>query len=197
MRCVSPRLGVVLFSTPLFGDSERPQAVSPGSTTVSQQLAGSCPAFSWGGVVEATGYELIIYRVAENGELQTVREVQLPRGATSWTPAASECPRSGSRYAWAVRSLEKRGAGQWSEALLFETAGAPTDADVRHAMQVLRQYRESQDREPASGISGPDQAAVAGDGERSTRSSEGKAGRLRLRERVGAVEPACSNCHVE
>ena len=141
-------VGVCLVSVPLLGDSERPSAVSPGSATVSRQLASSCPTFSWGGVTDASGYELVIYRVAENGELQTVREAKLPRGATSWTPSAAECPDSGSRFAWAVRALGKRGAGRpWSEALLFETAGPPTDDEVRQAMLVLRRYREAQSKE--------------------------------------------------
>ncbi len=137
-------VGVCLLSSPVSGDSERPQGVSPGSPTRSQQLGTSCPTFSWSGISEAAGYELVVYRVTTSGVLETEFQVEVPGDARGWTPPASQCPSPDSHYAWAVRALSRAGIGPWSEALLFETAGMPSEDEVRQALRVLRRYQEGQ-----------------------------------------------------
>jgi hypothetical protein len=110
--------------------------------TSSQRLATSCPTFSWSGVEGATGYELMVYRAGPDGELEQILRVEVQGDARGWTPSAAQCPDPGGRYAWAVRALGGRGDGEWSEVLLFETAGRPTEDEVRQALEVLRRYRE-------------------------------------------------------
>ncbi len=133
---------LLLAAAPLVGAPDRPQAVSPGTAVTPSRLADSCPTFSWSGVPGATSYELALYRVAGRGELETVFEVQVPGDARAWTPSASHCPASDASYAWAVRAIGEEGNGAWSEALLFDTAGTPSDDEVRRALRVLRRYTE-------------------------------------------------------
>jgi len=174
MPCVLLTAGAVcLLSSPVAGDSERAQAVSPGSPTASRPLSESCPTFSWGAVVDAGGYELVIYRVVANGELETTQQVEVPRGATSWTPSGAQCPGagpgsdSGARYAWAVRALSPAGAGPWSQALLFETPGRPTEDEVRQALRVLGRYQEaSLEGRPGKAVAHREAAAQVIDGAR-------------------------------
>jgi hypothetical protein len=57
--------------------------------------------------------------------------------------------------------------GLWSEALLFETAGTPSEDEVRQALTVLRRYREREGREQlASGkenlVTREEQSSVGG-----------------------------------
>jgi hypothetical protein len=137
-------LAVSLLSPPgLTGQtagSPPPQGISPGSAVAAERAGETCPTFSWSAVDRAAGYELVLYRVGDDGGLTTAREQRFPAGASSWTPPAAQCPEPGARHAWAVRALSGKGAGEWSEALLFETPGAPSADEVLRAMEVLRRY---------------------------------------------------------
>lgn len=123
-------------------EDARARAVSPGSPTTTERLATSCPAFSWTAVDGASGYELIVYRFAQDGTLAPTLETHVPDGAGSWTPSAAACPAPGARHAWAVRAITERDPGRWSELLLFETPGAPSDDEVRQALDTLRRYSQ-------------------------------------------------------
>lgn len=130
-------------------ETERPKPVSPGSLAVAEPVATSCPTFSWTSVEGSLGYKLVTYHLAVDGGLEPQVEVDLPAGASSWTPAAAQCPRVASttgksEYAWAVRALTDDGAGPWSELLLFTTPGAPTEDEVRQALAVLRRYQSTE-----------------------------------------------------
>jgi hypothetical protein len=146
----------------MVGQPRHPRAVSPGSPGTAERIAGSCPTFSWSGVEEATGYELVVYHVTEGRKLETEFVTEVAGDARAWTPPAARCPRSGERYAWAVRARLERGPSPWSQALLFETAGRPSDDEVRQALRVLRRYREVGDGEEAVAATGEplDQATV-------------------------------------
>jgi len=48
--------------------AEPPVTVSPGSASRLALVGGRCPTFSWGEVGGAKGYELVIYRVGDDGE---------------------------------------------------------------------------------------------------------------------------------
>ncbi len=119
-----------------------PRGVSPGQAHTATTLSNSCPTFSWSGIENAGGYDLILYRVAENGTLESSLQTQVPGGATSWSPAADQCPASDAQYAWAVRAKGAKGNGPWSEPLFFATAGMPSDDEVRQALAVLGRYRQ-------------------------------------------------------
>ncbi|MDX1645399.1 MAG: hypothetical protein R3244_13680, partial [Thermoanaerobaculia bacterium] len=133
---------LVLVAAPATGAPDRPEAVSPGTPLTPSRLADSCPTFSWSGVAGATAYELVLYRVADRGDLEPVFEIHVPGDARAWTPSAAHCPASGASYAWAVRAVVGESPGAWSEALLFETAGEPSDDEVRRALRVLRRYTQ-------------------------------------------------------
>jgi hypothetical protein len=156
-------LGTSVVSSPIVGQPRHPRAVSPGSPGTAEGIAGSCPTFSWSGVEAATGYELIVYRLTENRELETEFVIEVAGDARAWTPPAARCPRSGERYAWAVRARLERGPTPWSQALLFETAGRPSDDEVRQALGVLRRYRETVGEEGKGAPAGPplEQVTVA------------------------------------
>jgi hypothetical protein len=48
--------------------AEAPVAVSPGDATKTAVVESRCPTFSWGEVEGATSYELVAYRLGEDGE---------------------------------------------------------------------------------------------------------------------------------
>lgn len=151
-------LAVLCLVLPSMLAAQRPSGVSPGSATTAVRLAGSCPTFAWSGVAGAAGYELAIYRLRADGSLETALSKRIIGDARAWAPAADECPQSGQQYAWAVRALGEKDAGAWSELMLFETAGTPSDNEVRQAIEVLQRYRgslESSGRAPGGTTAAP------------------------------------------
>lgn len=145
-------------------EAPAPRGVSPGSAVVAEPLAGLCPTFSWSGVEQAAGYELVLYRVTDGDTLETVVQTQIAGDARGWTPSAAQCPTSGNQYAWAVRALGDAGAGAWSEPLLFKTPGTPTEDEVRQALATLRRYREGREGDVGEGPRLPSTPARRGDG---------------------------------
>ncbi len=132
------------------GIAERPTTwtvgVSPGSARAFTPVAEACPTFNWTQADEARGYELRVFRVEDLEREDALPElaVELPAGATGWTPPGDRCLAAGGKYAWSVRALgggEARGAdGPWSEALLFAVAAAPTAAELQRALEVVQRY---------------------------------------------------------
>jgi hypothetical protein len=121
--------------------SARAAGVSPGGSA-GFALSAACPTFSWTSIAGAEGYELRAYRLEARGELEPVSAlaVELPAGASSWTPPADGCLAPGERYAWSVRAQIAGGLTAWSEALLFEIAAAPTAAELQAALEVVQRY---------------------------------------------------------
>ena len=117
-----------------------PVAVSPGSPVTSEPLGGACVTFCWSGVDGAIGYELVLFEAEESGELETVFQTRVPGDARAWSPPSTLCPGADSRFAWAVRAVGDEGAGAWSEPLLFETGGEPSEHEVRVAVSTLQRY---------------------------------------------------------
>ncbi len=98
-----------------------PVGVSPGSLETFAPAAGACPTFSWTAASPAAGYALRVFRVGDNEAADAPAiAVELPAGASSWTPPGDACLTPAARYAWSVRALGEKGSGPWSEALLFE-----------------------------------------------------------------------------
>ncbi len=122
-------------------DAQTPIAVSPGAAGAAEALGTSCPTFSWSGVPGATGYELLLYRVGDNGSLGVALQRRVPGDARAWTPSASTCPEPGYQYAWVVRASAGEEAGAWSEPLLFDAPSSPTADEVRRALETLRRYQ--------------------------------------------------------
>ncbi len=110
-----------------------PVPVSPGAADEVLQVAGHCPTFSWTPVLGAAGHRVVAYRV-EEGEVEPVRlalSVDLPAGATSWTPPLRRCFDGGATYAWRVGAVRADGELDWSAPAWFEVASggplAPVD----------------------------------------------------------------------
>jgi hypothetical protein len=140
------RFGLLVANMVLAGAAalwagEAPVAVSPGDASKVTLVEGRCPTFSWGEVAGAKLFELVVYRVGENGE--TTRQVQrrsFPGSVESWTPSLESCLDRGVRYAWSVRAVGRQRAFGWSAPSLFEVAAGPTEAELEDALEVVRQY---------------------------------------------------------
>ena len=92
--------GVALAAASAWG-AEVPVAVSPGSDSELVRVEARCPTFSWGAVVGAQRYELVVYRVGDGGEeARAVLEQAISGAALSWTPSLGGCLERGGRYAW-------------------------------------------------------------------------------------------------
>jgi len=139
--------------------AEGPRAISPGSG-VGTLVAGACPTFSWGAVPDAESYELVTYEVQDGlgarvspADLRQLWRVTLPGSASSWTPPANECFAHGGSYAWAIRAMVGGKAGAWSEANLFTIEKAPSAAEVRKMMALMRHYLGERGGAAGSGVS--------------------------------------------
>ena len=168
-----------------------PVAVSPGSLVTSEPLGGACVTFSWSGVDGAIGYELVLFEAEESSELETVFQTRVPGDARAWSPPATLCPGTGSRFAWAVRAVGDEGAGAWSEPLLFETGGEPSEHEVRAAVSTLQRYLHlasrdrgetgvTQDGAPAGTAGEPDPDRVQASDRRRPHDGESSQNRQRL-----------------
>lgn len=150
--CLSPilMLGVAVSSEAATGSAKsRPASpISPGEIEQESEASGSCPTFSWSPASEASGTEIAVYELREEGgraEPLLLFSRRFPEGASSWSPARAECLQPGGRFAWIVRSASADGAeaGAWSEARRFTVAGAPGDDEVAAALEVLRRRFEA------------------------------------------------------
>ena len=132
--------------------AQSPLPVSPGDQARVGTVSEPCPTFLWTAAETAMTVELVVYEFptgSEPDELAPVLSVTLPGSAHGWTPSLEECLSRGRRYAWSVRSETASGLDEWSEASLFEIAGAPRIAEVEEALRVLRRYVGRTDRENA------------------------------------------------
>ena len=121
--------------------AEPPVAVSPGDASRLALTGDTCPAFSWGAVSGAEGYELVVYRLTEEGEeAPPVLRQTFTGTASSWTPSLDRCLERGGRYAWSVRSVGGKEASEWSALSLFEVASGASEAEFDQALALVRQY---------------------------------------------------------
>ena len=103
--------------------AERPVAVSPGDASRLALTGDTCPAFSCGAVSGAEGYELVVYRLTEEGEeAQPVLRQTFTGSASSGTPSLDRCLERSGQYAWSVRAIGKKGDTDWSTPSLFQVA---------------------------------------------------------------------------
>jgi hypothetical protein len=114
-----------------------PVAVSPGSVA-GGSIASGCPTLSWGPLAGAESYELVIYRVGEEGvEAEPVLSRHIPGAALGWTPSLDRCLGAGG-YAWSVRATTSGGLSEWAEPLFFEVALQPSAEELAAALELLR-----------------------------------------------------------
>jgi hypothetical protein len=122
-----------------------PVAVSPGRSDAIVPIASRCPTFSWSEVEGATGYELVVVRIGEEGEPgPPVLEHQLHGAVYSWTPSLDGCLERGVGYGWSVRAVGLEGATEWSEPALFGVAAGPSQAELEEALLLVRQHLEAE-----------------------------------------------------
>ena len=118
-----------------------PAAVSPGDGERVTPIGDVCPTFSWGAVAGATGYELVVYEVVDDGAAAApALRQEIPGSALSWTPALDRCLGRGGRFAWSVRAVDEAGVGGWSEERLFRVAGEAGLPEAAQALAVLGRF---------------------------------------------------------
>jgi hypothetical protein len=110
--------------------AQTPVLVSPGAESAAAVTEARCPTFSWGGVPDAPGYELAVFRLTDDPaeEPALVMRVTLPPDSRSFTPSVGQCLTRGQRYAWSVAARPGEGERAelgWAPAYVFEveTAG--------------------------------------------------------------------------
>ncbi|MFP3941050.1 MAG: tail fiber domain-containing protein [Thermoanaerobaculia bacterium] len=134
-----------------------PEPVSPAGA-----VGERCPTFSWSGVPGAPGYELVVYRVAEDVAEEPLLVARVPGGATAWTPGG-DCLEAGGSYAWTLRvvgeAADGAGAEDWSEPALFRVSAAPSPDELEEALATLRRYLAETRRSP------PEARATGGGGD--------------------------------
>jgi hypothetical protein len=102
-----------------------PSLVSPGVGAREARLATSCPTFSWTPVRAAKGYSLAIYALPDDRtralepDSELLLRIELPAGATSWTPGLDECLPGAGRYGWTVGARSAEAEPRWSPPGLF------------------------------------------------------------------------------
>lgn len=113
--------------------------------------ANRCPAFQWHGD-GAAAVEIEVYRLVDaHGTALDgpVLRTTIAAPATAWTASGAQCLGSGP-HAWSVRSLPD---GAWSDPLMFEVGGVPSDEELAAAIAVVEQYlaqRGAADTDPAA-----------------------------------------------
>ena len=135
---------ITLVSAAGAAASQTPVTVSPG-TAAGARIGDPCPTFSWGAVEEALSYELVVYRLLEDGEEpEPVLRQPVPGSASSWTPSIDRCLERGGRYAWSVRAAGEKTPPGWSAPALFQVAAAPDLREFEHALEVVQEYLSAQ-----------------------------------------------------
>ena len=68
-------------------------------------------------------HQLAVYDLGSegDGEPVLVERVELPAGATGWSPSADRCLEPGRHYAWSVRAVSDGISAEWSEIFTFRT----------------------------------------------------------------------------
>ena len=139
MRRIVVLAGILVLTSVAWAAAGVPSPVSPGGTEVSL-IGDRCPTFSWAGVEAARGYEVVVYRVAEDGGAVKVLSRSFEGAVDSWTPAMHECLTAGERYAWSVRALGRKAPSEWSAPALLRVASSPTEAQFLEALALVRSY---------------------------------------------------------
>lgn len=142
------RLALLLGAMcPLAAIAAVPLAPNPAGAAT----ANRCPTFQWHGD-GAAAVEIEVYRLA-GGDGASVEGLALRTSVagpvTRWSASGAQCLQAGP-HAWSVRSLPD---GAWSDPLVFEVGGVPSDEELEAAIAVIEQYlaqRGKADTDPGS-----------------------------------------------
>lgn len=143
MRCrVGPLVvGLIVGVCNAVWAAEPPTAVSPGNASKVAVVEGRCPTFTWSQVEGAKSYQLVVYRLGEEGEeAKPVLRETFAGSVGGWTPSLDRCLDRGGRYAWAVRAKDQKEASEWSSPSLFEVAAGASEAEFEEAVVMVRDY---------------------------------------------------------
>jgi hypothetical protein len=122
-----------------------PAAVSPGWVDVVVPVESRCPTFSWSAVEDATGYELVVYRIEERVEAgRAILYRHFKGSVSSWTPSLGDSLERGGQYAWAVRARGTSTASDWSQPSLFQVTAGPSQRELEEALAVVGQYLDEE-----------------------------------------------------
>ena len=144
--------------------------VSPGELDREVEAASACPSFSWSQEPGAQGYQLAVFRIADDEEPELLLDHVVEGSATAWQPAREACLEPGGRYAWTVRALgaadAAEGSADWAPARRFTVSAAPADEEVASALETLRRWTASRGEPAPAAVpsrpsaAGPDRAAI-------------------------------------
>ena len=130
----------LLIAPICWAANDAPVTVSPGTSTGSL-IGDTCPTFSWGAIPGARTYELVVYRLGDEGEeAQRVLTERIAGSALGWTPQLDRCLTRGGRYAWSLRATGGEKTSGWSSPSFFEVAPVGSEAEFEEAAQIVRQY---------------------------------------------------------
>ena len=152
---------VLLVAIASAASSATPEGVSPGAVDRVVAIRGECPTFSWGQIAGAHFYEVLVYELPKEADLQANLELsaynevlytKVIGSATSWTPGLDRCFVPGSSYVWFVRAVENENgvseSREWSDGRFFSVAIAPSTEQVRRALAILNRFIEHEGSEP-------------------------------------------------
>lgn len=135
---------VLLTAAVCWAANGAPVTVSPG-TAAGTLIGDVCPTFIWGAVPEASAYELVVYRVGDQGEeAEPMLSQHIAGSAFAWTPSLHRCLERGGHYAWSIRAMLGSEASDWSSPSFFQIASGPSAEEFEHAIEVVRQYLATQ-----------------------------------------------------
>ena len=137
-------------------ESSVPLLVSPGLPDELAILNGTCPTFSWAGLMRGEAQELVVYEVDESGSAVTAPTLtlRLPALASSWTPAGAQCFDRGKSYAWSLRAIGEAEQSDWGETRFFSVPAGPTEEEFRAGLEVVKAYLALQENESRRGEAG-------------------------------------------
>jgi preprotein translocase subunit Sec61beta len=171
-------LAVTLAGIAMTASATVPEGVSPGAVDRIVEVESRCPSFYWSGAPGAAAYELVVYRLPEEGQTPDTGEIEfslsdevlyakVPGGATAWQPSLADGLEPSGSYVWFVRAVLREGAGEtveagdWSAARFFSVPAAPSGEQVRQALEVLQRWQAANGDDTLTPSSGATTAAAS------------------------------------
>lgn len=147
-----------LCSSSVAAQHSLPAAVSPGSGDAVASITHRCPTFSWSPALTAQAHEVLVFEI--DSLLPTTDPAQRPvlhhrvaGAASSWTPPLASCLEGGASYGWSVRAHTADGAGEWSDAMLFQVT-SPEISELSEALAVIQRHLAARDEVGGRAVTG-------------------------------------------
>lgn len=157
---------VVTMAAPGLG-VERPVPITPGSPDGVMEASSECPTFQWATTSETAAVDLVVVRLSDLESKaphllpEPALALDLPGGATGWTPSTGACLEAGRDYAWAVRALVEGEWTEWSVSSLFRTAAALRSEDLATVSRVWQDHTRAELTSPSDLDAAPTQSRHA------------------------------------